>query len=82
MYWSESESRYTSQDHLKGGVSPSRHALARHRYLERQKEWARQGTSATLTANLKTNLLSLTAGITGLFVRIATFLSHNRTAKR
>ena len=50
MYPSETEIRYTIQSYPQGGIAPSRHALARHAYIERQKRWALRSSSVSAAA--------------------------------
>lgn len=50
MFPSEAETRYTSQRHLNGGVAPSRHALARHAYVEHRKTLAKQNRAMPIRA--------------------------------
>lgn len=51
MYPSEIEHRDTIQSYPQGGVAPSKHALARHTYIERQKRRALRGSSVLAAAD-------------------------------
>jgi len=73
MFPSEIEIRKMTHDHLKGGVAPSRHALSRQNYLERQNERVRANTAVSLTAAYRGAAACIATVVTVLFTRIGAF---------
>ena len=75
MYSYEIETRYAAQHHPEGGVAPSRHALALHSYLERQKEQAMSNATMSPPAALRATLSRSVTSVTTLLGRIGAFWS-------
>lgn len=75
MYPSEIEIRQITQNHLNGGVAPSRHALTRQIYLDRQRKHARAANAVSVTAGFRIAAKRAAAAITALITRICTFWS-------
>ncbi len=82
MYPSETEIRYTIQSYPQGGVAPSRHALARHAYIERQKRWALRSSSVSAAAVFGPVLSTVINRATILLNRIGAFWTDGRRAPR
>lgn len=82
MFPSEIETRYTTQRHLKGGVAPSRHALARQVYLERQNRLAKENPLVSATAVLGPVLSYVIARVTSVLNQIGAFWSTGHRVPR
>ena len=78
MFPSEFETRQMTQSHLKGGVAPSRNALARQTYLERQKQQARLNAAVSVTALFR----PVASRVAALFTRNGAFWSASQRAPR
>ena len=81
MYRSENEQRYTIQSYPQGGVAPSRHTLARHAYMERQKKWrASRGSSVPAAADFGPVLSTVMIRATNILTRIGAIWTYGRRA--
>jgi hypothetical protein len=80
MYPSEIEIRQMTQNHLQGGIAPSRHALARRAYLERQRCQAHPNTAALATRTLLAVVYRTAAAVR--FTRIGAFWSTDQRVVR
>jgi hypothetical protein len=75
MYLSEVETHFANESHPKGGVAPTRHALARHAYLERQRGWAKSNSVGSAITFFWPVLSNSLARVILMFTRIGAFLS-------
>lgn len=82
MYPSEIENRDTIQNYPHGGVAPSRHDLARHAYIERQKSWALRSASVPAAAVFGPMFSTVVNGAAILRNRIGLFWTDGRPATR
>ena len=73
MFPTEAEIRYANQVPMKGGVAPSRHALARQAYLDRKQRESNLLEAPSVDLRKKMTVKNAVAVAKAWFVHIETY---------